>query len=279
MTDLRPSQCPISGGTDAQRVFVYDAPPPGEIGFPRPAGEPYRREVWQFAGSNHFVSRHAMTVATQYDGAYVDATYQGDAGLATTFDRIISLPPEKSDNTARIARVRAFANAYFRQGVEPRLLDVGAGLGVFPYVVKQAGWACTAIDPDPRAVRHLQGRVGVEAICGDFMDLEGLGRFDVVTLNKVLEHVERPVDMLRRTHQVLTPGGFVYIELPDGEMAACAGPAREEFFIEHLHVFSFASTVMLASRAGFAPVCVERLQEPSTKFTLRAFLVPERQPA
>src|ERR1700735_3113432 len=94
MTDLRPSQCPISGGTDAQRVFVYDAPPPGEIGFPRPAGEPYRREGWQFAGSNHFVSRHAMTVATQYDGAYVDATYQGDAGLATTFDRIISLPPE-----------------------------------------------------------------------------------------------------------------------------------------------------------------------------------------
>ncbi len=29
--------------------------------------------------------------------------------------------------------------------------------------------------------------------------------------------------------------------------------------------------VMLAERAGFRPIAVERLQEPSTKFTLRAF--------
>jgi hypothetical protein len=32
---------------------------------------------------------------------------------------------------------------------------------------------------------------------------------------------------------------------------------------------------MLAERAGFRPIAVERLQEPSTKFTLRAFLAPE----
>jgi SAM-dependent methyltransferase len=273
MIDLRPSECPISGETNARRVFVYDAPPPGEIGFRRAAGEPYYREVWQFAGSNHFVSRHGMTVAAGYDGAYVDQTYGGDAGIAATFDRIIALPPEKSDNAGRIARIKAFAAAHL--ATPPRLLDVGAGLGVFPYAVKQAGWTCTAIDPDPRAVRHMRARIGLEAICGDFMKLETLRSFDVVTLNKVLEHVENPVDMLSRARTALAPGGFVYIELPDGEMAARASAVREEFFIEHLHVFSFASTVMLANQAGFAPVCVERLQEPSTKFTLRAFLVPD----
>jgi len=275
MINLRPSECPISGGTDARRVFVYDAPPPGEIGFRRASGESYYREVWQFEGSNHFVSRHGMTVATDYDGAYVDATYGDGTGLAATFNRIIALPHEKSDNAARIARVHAFAAAHSHMEKPPRLLDVGSGLGVFPYAAKQIGWICTAIDPDPRAVQHLRARVGVEAICGDFTKLQGLQHFDVVTFNKVLEHVEHPVDMLRRARTVLAPGGFVYIELPDGEMAARAGSAREEFFIEHLHVFSFASTVMLANRAGFAPVCVERLQEPSTKFTLRAFLVPD----
>lgn len=276
MVDLRPPECPISGGTGARRVFVYDAPPSGEIGFRRAVGEPYYREVWQFTGSNHFVSRHAMTVATHYDGAYVDATYRSDAGLAATFDRIIALPPEKSDNLARISRVRRFANAHFQPARQLRLLDVGAGLGVFPHAVRQAGWACTAIDPDPRAVQHLRIRVGVAAICGDFMKLKGLGRFDVVTLNKVLEHVQDPVAMLGRAHAVLAPGGFVYMEVPDGEAAANAGSAREEFFIEHLHVFSFTSTVMLARRAGFTPVCVERLREPSTKFTLCAFLVARR---
>jgi SAM-dependent methyltransferase len=275
MLDLRPARCPISGETEARRVFVYEAPPLGEIGFRRPAGEPYYREVWQFQGSKHFVSRHAMTVATHYDGAYVDATYAGDRGIAANFDRIISLPPEKSDNAARIARIRAFASTHYQSAAQLSVLDVGAGLGVFPYAVKRAGWTCVAVDPDPRTVQHLRTRVAVEAVCGDFMKLENLGHFSIVTLNKVLEHVECPVDMLRRTHSVLGPGGFVYIELPDGEMAAQEGSAREEFFIEHLHVFSFVSTAMLAGRAGFAPVCIERVQEPSTKFTLRAFLVPD----
>jgi hypothetical protein len=80
--------------------------------------------------------------------------------------------------------------------------------------------------------------------------------------------------MLHRALQFVESGGFVYVELPDGEMAATAGPDREEFFVEHLHVFSFVSIVMLAERAGFRPIAVERLQEPSTKFTLRALLAP-----
>ena len=274
MVDLRPATCPISGTREAQRVFHYDAPPRGEIGFRRAEGEPYCREVWQFPVSRHYVSCHAMKVATQYDGAYVEATYKDDAGLAATFARIIALPPGKSDNAGRIERVREFAAAHFGAGRKPRLLDVGAGLGVFPHAVKQAGWPCTALDPDSRAARHLREVVGVEAVCCDFMQAQDLAGFDVITFNKVLEHVEDPVAMLAKSRSALAPAGFVYVELPDGEMAALDGPEREEFFIEHLHIFSFASLAMLADRAGFAPVSIERLREPSGKFTLRAFLVP-----
>jgi len=272
VSDLRPTICPISGETEARLVFSYDTPPKGEIGFRRPAGEPYRREVWQFARSNHYVSRHAMTVATDYGGDYVNATYGSDAGLRAAFDRVIALQPERSDNAGRIGRIQAFAAAYFCAAKRMRLLDVGAGLGVFPHVVKRAGWHCTAIDPDERAVAHMRNHVGVEAVRGDFMTIEGIGKFDVVTFNKVLEHVEDPIAMLRRTRQFVAPGGFVYLELPDGEVAAEVGSEREEFFVEHLHVFSFVSIAMLADRAGFRPIAVERLQEPSTKFTLRAFL-------
>jgi len=272
LSSLRPSVCPISGETQARQVFSYDAPPAGEIGFRRPTGEPYHREVWQFARSNHFVSRHAMTVQTDYSGDYVNATYGNDAGLRAAFERVIALPAERSDNAGRIVRIRSFAAAHFGARQDIRLLDVGAGLGVFPYAVKQAGWCCTAIDPDERAVAHIRDHVGVDAILGDFMNIEDLGQFDIVTFNKVLEHVDDPVAMLRRALSFVAPGGFVYLELPDGEMAAEAGEGREEFFVEHLHLFSFVSIAMLADRAGFRPIAVERLQEPSTKFTLRAFL-------
>lgn len=276
MSDLRPAACPISGITDARRVFVYDAPPQGEIGFRRKTGEPYHREVWQFDGSNHYVSCHAMTVATDYEGDYVKATYGDAAGVNAAFERVIALPKDRSDNAGRMARVEAFARGHFGDGkTDIRLLDVGAGLGVFPYAVKQHGWHCTAIDPDARAVAHMKERVGIEALAGDFMTFEGDRTFDIVTFNKVLEHVEDPVAMLRHAKAFLAPGGFIYVELPDGEMAAREGAGREEFFVEHLHVFSFVSMAMLAARGGLIPLAIERLQEPSTKYTLRAFMIED----
>ncbi|MCX7307269.1 MAG: methyltransferase domain-containing protein, partial [Afipia sp.] len=197
MNSLRPSACPISGEANARLVFSYDAPPQGEIGFPRPGGEPYRREVWQFENSKHYVSRHAMNVATDYSGDYVNATYGDDAGMRAAFARVIALPPERSDNAGRIARIQSFAVTHFPAGKNIRLLDVGAGLGVFPHVVKKAGWHCTAIDPDSRAVAHMRDHVGVEAVTGDFMKIDGLGQFDIVTFNKVLEHCDGLVDMLK----------------------------------------------------------------------------------
>jgi SAM-dependent methyltransferase len=274
MDPLKPAKCPISGVTEARRVFSYNAPPHGEIGFRREAGQAYYREVWQFRISGHFVSCHAMNVATGYTGDYVNATYDGAAGMLRTYNRIINLPPGQSDNAHRMERLRTIAAGHFNRTSNIRLLDVGSGLGVFPHAVKEVGWQCTALDPDPRSIRHIREIVGVDAICGEFQTAEGLGRFDVVTFNKVLEHVTDPIRMLRHAHQALNGGGLVYLELPDGEMAARSGPEREEFFIEHLHVFSLASTVILANRAGFAPILVERLQEPSTKYTLRAYCIP-----
>jgi hypothetical protein len=52
------------------------------------------------------------------------------------------------------------------------------------------------------------------------------------------------------------------------------GPEREEFFVDHWHVFSATSLTVLARRAGLWLQRLERLREPSGKYTLQAFLVP-----
>ena len=57
--------------------------------------------------------------------------------------------------------------------------------------------------------------------------------------------------MLARARSFVAEGGVVYVEVPDGEARGRDGPGREEFFVEHLHVFSAASLALLADRAGF----------------------------
>ena len=264
-------QCPCSGEHLAT-VFSYDKPPKGETVFNFGA-QKYDRGYSRCGFCKHWFSDNHMDISDLYDGAYVDNTYS--VGMFKSFERILALPEELSDNTGRVACVLSFARKHFGAQKRPRLLDVGAGLGVFPYRMKEAGWICSALDPDERATRHATEVIDIAAFTGDFMKIDplSLGRFDVVTFNKVLEHVEDPVAMLQRALSVLAPGGFVYFEVPDGETARAEGPEREEFFIEHHHVFSLASAVLVATRAGFSPAYTERLREPSRKFTLRVFSV------
>lgn len=229
-------------------------------------GAGYVRDLLRCASCGHFVSRTELDLSGLYEGDYMDATYAGDR-LRKTYDRIMALPPESSDNVARVARVVG------EVGTVGHVLDVGSGLGVFPARMKEAGWRVTALDPDPRAVEHTRDVVGVAAVEADFAeaDLGSLGAFDLITLNKVLEHVPDPVAMLAQAGGLLRPGGVVYVELPDGDGAAAEGPGREEFFVEHLHVFSPASLALLVQHAGLRLRRVERLREPSTKFTTFAF--------
>jgi SAM-dependent methyltransferase len=261
--------CPLCGAESLELAFSYDEPPAGETSFGL-APDEYSREYLRCPRCGHYVARLSIPVERLYTGAYVDATYDSAAGLERTYRHIMELPPERSDNQQRVKRIVE------RLGRSGSVLDVGSGLGVFPARMAESGWQVTALDPDERAVEHTRTLVGVDAVRADFLEAEDLGSFDLVTLNKVLEHVPDPVAMLAHTRDFLNPGGTVYVEVPDAEGAAADadGPGREEFFIEHLHVFSDRSLRLLAERGGFDADAVERLREPSGKYTLVAFLRP-----
>ena len=267
-----PLHC-MCGADRFTSVHMYFAPPAGESRFAA-AGDRYRRELFRCSLCGHFISV-ADLPATFYEGAYVDGTYGDAAGMRRTFDRIVALPPERSDNAGRVRRILDFAAGHFGDRDPRSVLDVGSGLCVFLHRMKEAGWRGTALDPDQRAADHARQVVGVDAVCADWMTATGVGQFDVITFNKVLEHVEDPVAMLARSVPHVAAKGLVYVELPDGEAAAPPsgeGYGREEFFIEHHHVFSVASMARLAERANLRVLAIERLREPSSKYTLRAFL-------
>lgn len=276
-TVARDVRCPLCGDARLTTAIAYTAPPAGETLFAFSRRDDYARQVLRCSQCGHFISRHEMDDSDLYADDYVNSTYQGDK-LRKTYEKIIALPDERSDNKGRCRRIDAFARPLRTSDHpigEPTILDVGSGLCVFLYEMQRLGWRGTALDPDQRAVRHARETVGVSAVHGDFFAVDQLGPFDAISFNKVLEHVSDPVAMLRRSRAFLKPRGFAYVEVPDGEMALRnGGGQREEFFVEHLHVFSFVSLAIVASQAGFDVVAQQRLCEPSGKYSLYAFCTP-----
>ena len=266
--------CCYCCGGEVSNIFTYHEPPKGETRFIF-SNENYFREVVQCNKCGHFMSVHAMNDAGLYGHDYVESTY-GGGHLIRAFEKVINLDHSESDNIGRCDRIIEFAEQQkvisHKKNNSPTILDVGSGLCVFLHEMRKRGWTGTALDPDPRAVAHAEDVVQVDAVCGDFFNIESVGVFDIVTFNKVLEHVRDPIAMLSKSKNYLADNGFVYIELPDGECASIAGAGREEFYVEHHHVFSLMSLAKVASKSGFIVRSIERLQEPSTKYTLRAFL-------
>ena len=278
MTGFKPTlECPC-GELDTSTVLEYRSAPEGENTFDL-KGAAYDREYRRCNICGHFFSRHNMDLSDLYSEQYVDVAYDGGQRLQTRLDQILALPPEKSDNAARVANINQFFERLEPDSPsEKSVLDVGAGIGVFGKLMQEYGWTVHGIEPDPRNVEHLKKYVGIDATASDFFDLDpsSLGRFSLISFNKVLEHIENPIPMLVRAKEFLLPDGVVYVELPDVE-AEAEGAGREEFFIEHHHIFSEVSITMLARNAGYSVLSLQRLREPSTKFTLRTFLKPKAE--
>ena len=254
----------------------YDAAPSGEMRYVFLQELDYYREYHRCPTCGHFLGWLPFSIDRLYSADYVDSTYGGLEGIRRTFARIMALPQERSDNRARVEWIH---DALARHGgnipgheEEPRLLDVGFGLGVFPAAMKAQGWECHGIDLDDRQVEHAREDLGITAYQEDLASIADVGPFDLITFNKVLEHVEKPDELLSASARLLKPEGLVYVELPDGEGALSAGWDREEFFVEHIHVFSFSSFALLARMAGFDVLECIRVREPSSKYTLRGVI-------
>lgn len=156
-----------------------------------------------------------------------------------------------------------------------RLLDIGSGPGFFLKTARSRGWQVLGIEPSRQAATHARA-LGVEVVEGFFnaQTAPGLGRFDVVHLNNVLEHVPDPIALLALARDLLTPGGIVCVNVPNDfstfQLAARASAGAEAWWIappHHLNYFDFDSLSGLLERLGFEPI------ERMTSFPMEVFVM------
>ena len=266
--------CYLCGAMNSTFIAKVDKKPERENDFGI-LPENYLRFIYKCRDCSVYFNLHENIEDGFYADAYNKAVYNHK--LLDKYTQIINLPEEKSDNRQRVQRIVQFCDQMGLSYRNVKVLDIGSGLCVFLGVLKEFGFLCHCFDPDPIAVDHAVSNVKIKGYTGTLDDFEPEEKFDIVTFNKVLEHVNDPIGMLKKAKNMLTKSGVVYVELPDGDSALKHGNAveREEFYIEHLMVFNKDSIEYLSRKTGYDILKVESIHEPSDKFTIYAFLKPE----
>ncbi len=121
-------------------------------------------------------------------------------------------------------------------------LDVGFGNGSLLFTAEEFGFRPVGIDLRKANVETLRA-LGYEAYCMDFADLATNGRFSVISMADVLEHMPYPKPALAAAHRLMQPDGVLFLSMPNIDNmvwrlldANKANPYWGE--IEHYHNFS-----------------------------------------
>ncbi len=136
-----------------------------------------------------------------------------------------------------------------------RVLDFGCGAGDFLSAARELGADCFGIEPGSEAVAAARSG-GIDVFHGTLDDYLALGegrRFDLITANHVLEHVEDPVATLRELGGLLTPAGRLWVSVPNAESwgSRLLGPRWHSADLpRHVHHFSTSSLTRCFEQAG-----------------------------
>ena len=148
-----------------------------------------------------------------------------------------------------------------------RLLDVGAHAGRFVAVARRAGWAAEGLELNPSTAAYAAAASGADVHHGNIDSFEVKGRgFDAVTLTDVLEHVPEPRRVLRRLRELIVPGGWISIKVPNApaqrlkeRVKARLRPGYRASLADNLvHVshFSPRSLRLSLAREGYCDIAV-----------------------
>jgi 2-polyprenyl-3-methyl-5-hydroxy-6-metoxy-1,4-benzoquinol methylase len=148
-------------------------------------------------------------------------------------------------------RKRNRIKSYVKSG---RILDVGCGRGLFLEIMKQDGWKVTGQEFDGKSASYAINRYGIDVHAGTLDGKFEDESFDVVNINHVLEHLEKPGETLAECHRILKKGGLLVVAVPNIDSFQAMFGNTNWFQLDipiHLYHFSSKSLVELIERKSF----------------------------
>jgi len=165
-----------------------------------------------------------------------------------------------------------------------RILDIGSGPGFFLRSAKRRGWDVLGIEPSLTACNY-SNKYNIPTIQKFFyeVNMKQIGKFDAIHIFDVLEHVNDPISMLKKSYTLLKRGGIIVVEIPNDfnplqklvqkklkkkeYWVTLSSASKNSGTLAHLNYFNFSSISNLLKRIGFKIIIKE------STFPLELFLL------
>jgi 2-polyprenyl-3-methyl-5-hydroxy-6-metoxy-1,4-benzoquinol methylase len=165
-----------------------------------------------------------------------------------------------------------------------RVLDIGSGPGFFLRRAKRRGWDVLGIEPALIAYNYSK-KHNIPTIQKFFyeVDIKQIGKFDAIHTFDVLEHVNDPISMLKKSYSLLKRGGIIVVEVPNDfnplqklvqkelkkkeYWVTLSSDSKNSGTLVHLNYFDFSTISNLLKRIGFKIIIKE------ATFPLEIFLL------
>jgi SAM-dependent methyltransferase len=280
---MKAIKCPLCESTQGETVLIISEPDR----FERAAGisaENYERQWVECTGCGLLIDQYEREdISYLYNNEYYCAEIEKES-VSERFYRILSLRPEKSDNYYRVKRIMNYLSYFYSthkkiiaDKLNKRILDIGSGTGIFLYrfIENAPDWKGSAIEPNHQACEHLRSLEKFEVIEDYFSKSVVEDPQDLISLNKVLEHIRKPVDFLKEARCCLSNSGLIYVEVPDKTTAIYREPSDNILGSLHFYLFNPATLALLFEKSDLIPLSIQRYVEPSKKITVCGFGVTE----
>ena len=130
------------------------------------------------------------------------------------------------------------------------VLDVGAGSGEFVFAMQYLGKAAQGIEPNKEYAAYCRSDLGIDVATLGILDAKfDQGRFDLINLSHVMEHLNDPVRYLSLLLSWLKDDGVLYVEVPN--MFSYTKLKSKGNMFHYGHIFNFSPWTLRAA-AGLA---------------------------
>lgn len=153
-------------------------------------------------------------------------------------------------------------------GANSLIMEVGCAAGDLIKLVKKYGdqsWQLYAVDISDKHFKELNS-CGINTINERFENLRDMnGKFSAVMMNQVIEHLESPREVIRKSNQLLASQGILILETPstDGWDAKIFTKTWEGWHApRHWHMFNEKLLGQLVTENGFEILKIEYIFSP-----------------